>query len=134
MEPIKRPIITQKTVGGCYVKGHFFLNETEPLSTCESCRFFGGMDDENVLCHSNFVTFGTNTHVTEFTDSGYLYKARRATEEEHQLVDNYDYCPLCCFHEITPNGSEICLLRESDLGDGFICYEGEIWEKTKLEE
>ena len=41
----------------------------------------------------------------------------------------------CCLNKQLQNRSEICLLRSgiNEHTECFLCYEGEIWEKYKIE-
>lgn len=99
--------------------------------------FFGGIEDGQVVCHRAGLALLTNIHVTQFTHGEDLYTARYYDKEidgEIEGSDPYDFCQKCDMCKVMPNGESYCLLRQSaEPIDPFICYEGEIWKKTKRE-
>lgn len=110
----------------------------QPLSKCKECGFFGGIEEDKVICHRAGLPLLTNIHVTQFTHGDDLYTARHYDKDidgEIEGSDPYDYCQKCDMLKVMPNGEHYCLLRQSATPiDSFICYEGEIWKKTKIKE
>lgn len=106
------------------------------LSECNECGFFGGIEDGKVVCYRAGLPLLTNIHVTQFTHGEDLYTARYYDKEidgEIEGNDPYDFCQKCDMRKVMPNGESYCLLRQSaEPIDPFICYEGEIWKKTKI--
>ena len=118
------------------------IDNGSDIDHCKKCSFFNGLEkdkDNNVTgvdCLRNEIPL-IRCHVTSFKMGDYLYKARYYDEDkEDPLNEAYDYCSKCCFNKRLQNGSEICLLRSGvkEHIEYFMCYEGEIWEKYKIEE
>ena len=110
---------------------------------CRDCSFFNGTVEENgkltgVDCLRGEVG-SMNAHVTEFTSNGWIYHVEEYDSRIHGKIegdDPYDFCQKCCFNKILANGNDICLLRcatSDEESSSFMCYEGEIWKKEKLE-
>lgn len=123
-----------------------FHNITEGITVehCKKCSFFNGeTKDENgeitsIECLKADIP-ALRCHVTAFTMSGYLYTSRYYDKKIDGPIegnDPYDYCQKCCFNKTLSNGNEVCLLRcgAGEDVERFICYEGEIWTKQKLED
>lgn len=113
-----------------------FGDDKQPLSQCDKCGFFGGMEEDKVICHRAGLPLLTNIHVTQFTHGENLYTARHYDKEidgEIEGNDPYDFCQKCDMCKTIPNGETFCLLRQSaEPIDPFICYEGEIWKITNI--
>lgn len=121
----------------------YFRFETgSTLEHCKNCNFFNGIvkdGDEEIGIDCLRGEIGAlGAHVTQFEKGDYVYKSRKYDEEiDGELSEPYEYCEKCCFDKTLKNGHNICLLRCSDTGDDphpFICYEGEIWIKEKIED
>ena len=116
--------------------------EGSTLDHCEKCSFFNGVEKKGnkiigVDCLKGEIG-QLNAHVLSFTMGGYLYKARYYDEDiDGPLSEEYEYCEKCCFNKTLKNGHEVCLLRcavDNDEITNFMCYEGEIWTKEKIED
>lgn len=128
------------------IKTHcrFYPIDGVNIEHCKDCNFFNGYtkeDDEitGVDCLRSDIG-SLNAHVTSFTSRGYLYKSRYYDKNKDGKIegdDPYDFCQKCCFNKTLENGEDICLLRcsvnEGEISS-FTCYEGEIWEKERIEE
>lgn len=127
---------------------HGDLIEGVTLDKCHKCNFFNGEVADNkgnitaIDClRADIPSF--RCHVTAFTmaesDGEWLYSARyynKETDGQIEGEDPYDFCQKCCFSKKLANGHVVCLLRcgtRSDV-DRFMCYEGEIWERKKIED
>lgn len=100
---------------------------------CKDCTFFNGMDETSIDCLRPEIP-SLNCHVIGFTMGNYLYKLRRYDENiDGSLKEAYEYCEKCCFNKTLKNGNEVCLLRCGTEDANFMCCEGEIWEKSKIE-
>ncbi len=119
------------------------LKEGTTIDRCKNCRFFNGEEtNENgeittIDCLRGDIP-ALRCHVTAFTMGDYLYTARDYDKKIDGPIDGddpYDYCQKCCFAKTLSNGNGICLLRcgAGDDIERFMCYEGEIWTKQKIE-
>ena len=125
----------------CYYR----LENGSTIEHCEKCSFYNGVvkndngEITGVDCLRNEIG-QIGAHVTAFENGDYVYRSRSYDETiDGKLSEEYNYCEKCCFNKILVNGEDICLLRcsVSDYMDNmnpFICYEGEIWEKEKLDD
>lgn len=120
----------------------YYIDHGSDIEHCQKCSFFNGLEkdqDGNVTgvdCLRSEIP-SIHCHVTSFTMGDYLYKARYYDEDKDVPLDEaYDYCSKCCFNKCLQNGKEVCLLRSgvNEHTKCFMCYEGEIWEKVKIEE
>lgn len=120
----------------------YYIDHGSDIEHCQKCSFFNGLEKDEegnvtgVDCLRSEIP-SIRCHVTSFTKGDYLYKARYYDEDKDGPLDEaYDYCSKCCFNKCLQNGSEICLLRSGvEVNkECFMCYEGEIWEKVKIEE
>lgn len=111
------------------------------IGDCYRCIFFEkGKDESTIKCHKAGLPTLTGIHIKQFEHKGYLYTARnydKNIDGKLESDDPYDVCEKCDMRQFLPNGVDYCLLRNSadfENIDMFMCYEGEIWKKTKIEE
>lgn len=124
---------------------YFHMMDGSTLEHCKKCSFYNGTVEENgelkgVDCLRTEIG-SIRAHVTRFEKGDYVYESRYYDKEIDGPIegdDPYDFCQKCCFLTELKNGNNICLLRcstgdDMDEKTAFMCYEGEIWTKRKVE-